>query len=59
MYYEDSIVPNRRRLVVPTHLRRKVLLDDHGPLFAGHFAPKKLLQRVNQAKDEHGCSSCM
>jgi len=60
LYYEDGLVPGRRRLVVPTQLKRQVLLDNHESLYAGHFAPKKLLQSqpvLLLAKDEHGCSS--
>jgi len=67
LYYEDGMVPNRRRLVVPTKLRRQILLDNHESLFAGHFATKKLLQRVNQyyyrprmSVDAHQvCESCV
>jgi len=36
------------RLVVPTQLKRQVLFDNNESLYAGHFAPKKLQQRVNQ-----------
>ena len=66
LYYEDGLVPGRR-LVVLTQLRRQVLLDNHESLHAGHFAPKKLLQRVNQyyywprmSVDVHQvCESCV
>jgi len=67
LYYEDVMVPNRRRLVVPTKLRRQILLNNHESLFAGNFATKKLLQRVNQyyywprmSADAHQvCKSCV
>lgn len=48
LYFEDALVPERRRIVVPVHLRRQVLLENHTAVFAGHFAPKKLMQRVSQ-----------
>ena len=48
LYFEDSVVPGRRRLVVPNQLRKQVLLENHESVFAGHFAPKKLMQRVSQ-----------
>ena len=52
---------------MPTRLRRQVLLDNHESLYAGHFAAKKLLQRVNQyyywprmSVDVHQvCESCV
>ena len=48
LYFEDSVVPSRRRIVVPAQLRRQLLLENHSAVFAGHFAPKKLMQRVSQ-----------
>ena len=36
LYFEDSVVPGRRRLVVPSQLRRKLLLENHSAVFAGH-----------------------
>ena len=48
LFFEDSAVSGRRRMVVPTQLRRQVLLENHSAVFAGHFGPKKLLQRVSQ-----------
>ena len=47
-YFEDSVVPGRQQMVVPTQLRRQVLLENHSAVYAGHFAPKKLMQRVSQ-----------
>ena len=41
-------MPGRGRLVVPAQLRKQVLLENHEAVFAGHFAPKKLMQRVSQ-----------
>ena len=59
LYYEDRAVPGRWRLVVPTHLRRQVLLDNHETLFAGHSSPKKLLQKVNWPKMSESCAACL
>jgi len=44
LYFEDSIVPGRCRIVVPAQLRKQLLLENHEAVFAGHFAPKKLMQ---------------
>ena len=48
LYFEDSVVPGRQRIVVPAQLRRHILLENHSAVFAGHFAPKKLMRRVSQ-----------
>ena len=48
LYYEGPDVPDRRRLVVPSHLRDKVINEHHDSVFAGHFAVKKTAQRINQ-----------
>ena len=48
LYFEDSTVPGRRRMVVPAQLRRQILLENHSAVFSGHFGPKKLMQRVSQ-----------
>ena len=34
--------------VVPAPLKKQVLLENHEAVFAGHFLPKKLIQRVSQ-----------
>ena len=67
LYFEDSVVPGRQWMVVPTQLRRQVLLENHNAVFAGHFAPKKLMQRVSQYYYSPGmkgdvhqvCKSCV
>ena len=41
-------MPGWRRIVVPAQLRKQVLLGNHEAAFAGHFVPKKLMQRVSQ-----------
>jgi len=43
LYFEDSVVPGRRWVVAPTQLRKKLLLENHHAVFAGHFSPKKLV----------------
>ena len=48
LFFEDSAVPGRRRMVVSTQLRRQVLLENYSAVFAGHFGLKKLLQQVSQ-----------
>ena len=48
LYFEDSTVPGRRRMVVPAQLRRQILLENHSAVFSGHFGPKKLMQQVSQ-----------
>lgn len=37
LYYEGSDRPDQRRLVVPSHLREKVIDEHHDSVFAGHF----------------------
>ena len=48
LYYEGSDMPERRRLVVPKHLREKVMEEHHASPFSGHFAAKKMTKRVSQ-----------
>ena len=48
LYFEDSTVPGRRRMVVPAQLTGQILLENHSAVFSGHFGPKKLMQRVSQ-----------
>ena len=48
LYYVGSDVPDRRRLVVPSHLRKKVINEHHDSVFAGHFAAKRTAHRINQ-----------
>jgi len=44
LYYESSDVPDRRRIVVPHHLRQQVL-NENDSIFAGHFSAKKLKKK--------------
>ena len=48
LYFEDSIMPGWRRIVVPAQLKKQVLLENHEAVFARHFEPKKLMQYVSQ-----------
>jgi len=48
LYYEGAEVCNHRCVVIPSHLRQKVLEEHHDLPFAGHFAAKKMLQRIKQ-----------
>lgn len=44
LYYERAEVCDHRCVVVPSHLRQKLLDEHHDLLFAGHFAAKKMVQ---------------
>ena len=67
LYFEDLSSAGRQRLVVPTMLRIQLLLNNHDAIFAGHFTPKKMLQRVSQyycwprmnADVHEVCQSCV
>ena len=48
LYYEGPDVPDRHRLVIPSHLRDKVINEHHDSVFAGHFATKKTALRISQ-----------
>ena len=67
LYFEATEVPDRRRLVVPTHLRQRIVDEHHDPVFAGHFSAKKLLGKLKRLYYWQGmrqdvyqkCSSCV
>jgi len=67
LYYEGAEVCDHRCVVVPSHLRQKLLDEHHDLPFAGHFAAKKMAQRIKQfyywrglRSDVHKkCSSCV
>ena len=67
LYYEGPDMPNHRRIVVPTHLQQRILEEHHDSPFAGHFAAKKMSQRIRQYFYWNGltsdvykkCSSCV
>ena len=48
LYYEGADVPDQRCIVVPEHLKQEILDDHHDSPFAGHFAAKKMAQRISQ-----------
>lgn len=47
LYYEPTDTLGRRRLVVPRHLQKAVLDEEHDPMYAGHFSAKKLIQKMS------------
>ena len=47
LYFESSDVPDRRRIVVPQHLRQQVLDENHDTVFSGHFSARKLKKKVD------------
>ena len=67
LYYEGEEVPSRQCLVVPVHLRQKILDEHHDLPFSGHFAAKKMSQKLSQYFFWKGlksdiykkCSSCV
>ena len=67
LYYEGPDVPGHRRIVVPEHLRQRILDEHHDSPLAGHFAAKKMSQRISQYFYWTGlksdvykkCSSCV
>ena len=48
LYFESADVPDRRRLVVPTRLRQRIVEEHHNPIFAGHFSERKLLGKLKR-----------
>lgn len=48
LYYEGLDMPGHHRVVVPAHLRHRILEEHHDLPFVGHFAAKKMSQRVRQ-----------
>lgn len=67
LYFESAKVPDRHRLVVPTHLRQCIVDEHHDPIFVGHFSVKKLLGKMKRLYYWQGmkedvyqkCSSCV
>ena len=37
LYYEGPDAPDRRRVVVPQHLRKRIIDENHDTAYAGHF----------------------
>ena len=48
LYYEGPDAPDRRRVVVPQHLRKRIIDENHDTAYAGHFSVKKMTQRIRQ-----------
>ena len=42
LYFVDQKAGNRKRVVVPVHLRETILKESHGGVYAGHFSGGKL-----------------
>ena len=42
LYFVDKKAGNRKRVVVPAHLRGTILKESHGGVYAGHFSGGKL-----------------
>ena len=67
LYFERADVPDRCRVVVPKHLRQKIVDEHHNEAYAGHFSVKKMSQRIGQYFYWTGmkgdiyknCSSCV
>ena len=47
-YYEGADAPDRRHVVVPQHLRQQILDEHHDLPFSGHFAARRMSQRISQ-----------
>lgn len=48
LYYEGPDAPDRRRVVVPQHLRQRIIDENYDMAFAGHFSVKKMTQHISQ-----------
>ena len=67
LYFEGGEVHSRQHLVVPVHLRQKILDENHDLPFSGHFPAKKMAQKLSQYFFWKGmksdvykkCSSCV
>jgi len=67
LYFDGAGMPDRRRLVVPKHLRKQILDENHDTPYAGHFAVKRMTKRLDQyfywagmrADVYKKCSSCV
>ena len=44
--FVDQKAGNRKRVVVPAHLRETVLKESHGGVYAGHFSGGKLYSTI-------------
>ena len=48
LYYEGPDLLGRQRLVVPHHLRKQLVDENHDAVFAGHFSAKKMQKKISQ-----------
>jgi len=48
LYFEGAGVTDQRRVVVPNHLKQRILDEHHDEAYAGHFSVKKMIQRIAQ-----------
>ena len=48
LYLENNDVAGRRRIVVPKNLKQEVLSENHEAVFAGHFSPKRMFNKLSQ-----------
>ena len=67
LYYENSDASGRRRIVVPEKLKQEILSENHEAVFAGHFSPKRMFDKLSQyyyRQGMHGdiqkvCETCI
>ena len=48
LYLENNDVSGIRRIVVPQNLKQEVLSENHEAVFAGHFSPKRMFNKLSQ-----------
>ena len=48
LYFENSDASSQRRIVVPEKLKQEVLSENHKAVFAGHFSPKRMFDKLSQ-----------
>ena len=58
LYFESAEVPDRQRLVVPTHLKQCIVDENHDPwIFLSEEAIRKAEESILLARDEARCVS--
>ena len=48
LYYKGLDLPGKQQLVVPHHLRKQLVNENHDAVFAGHFSTKKMQKKITQ-----------
>ena len=48
LYFENSDASGQRRIIVPEKLKQEVLSKNHEAVFAGHFSPKRMFDKLSQ-----------